>query len=240
MSPKLSVALIFSLLLFTSIEAGASAQPAESCADKVVESGNIPKAIMDCLLQVERENQRLSKELSGLSANTPSDLDERIQTAIRNMRPAATSIQSGSVLKMSYASGNGPNDDTDHGLIDSRILRFKKIEDESEIRIAYHDNTRVSGNSAACRWTLEVNGTDCNGQSLYVDRHDGSSTNIHSPSTLVGYCQGLKADWYTIRVWVSPVPTGDDRFKNSNCYTGWDNSHWTLEAVELYPTHHQQ
>jgi len=146
----------------------------------------------------------------------------------------------GAVKKISYSSGNGPNDGIDDGRIVSRALRFSKIEDNSTVRISYSDNLRVTGDgSKACRWVVKVNGTNCSDYEFNIDKHDGRGSNNHSTSTLTGYCTGLKSGWHTVNVWVSPVPSQDNRFANSDCWTGWNNSLWTIEATELTAVPHK-
>ena len=139
----------------------------------------------------------------------------------------------GVVLSVSYSSGNGPNDNLDDGRIVSRELRFFKKEASSKIRILYSDNMRVYGQNKACRWHLKIDGTDCEDGSLFTDRHDGSSSNVHSTSTAVGYCSNLQSGWHTIHVWVSSVPHPDGNYAGADCYTGWDHASWIIEATEL-------
>ncbi len=146
-----------------------------------------------------------------------------------------TLSRGGTVIGVTYASQNGPNDTTDDGRVASRVLRFQKIEKTSEVRIVYSDNLRVTHGSkwAACRWTVTVDGIDCGDRSIHTDRHDEHSASNHTHSTIIGYCSELSIGLHTVHVWVSPTPADNNKYGGSDCYTGWDNSLWTLEATEL-------
>ncbi|EDN70489.1 secreted protein [Beggiatoa sp. PS] len=136
------------------------------------------------------------------------------------------------IRTITYATGNGPNDQTDVGQIKSRILSFSKVKANTKIRIGYTDNLRTYGVvQKACRWEIRIDGKSCPSQALVYDDHVETKDNTHSSRTVVGYCSGIAAGSHTIGIWVSHVP--EPRFSGSDCYTGWNNSTWVIEAEEV-------
>ena len=208
---------------------------AQGCAAELTNESSVT-SIIQCL-------QAQEKEITRLGPGAPGKQGEKGDTG-----PAGPTGEKGAqgekgdtgppgpgtVLKISYATANGPNDGTDDGRIVSRTLRFHKDRDDTDLRVLYSDNLRVRGNSKACRWSVKINGTDCGDRKIYSDRHDENTANIHSTSTIIGYCTGVQAGWHTLRVWVSPVPE-NTQYAGSDCYTGWDRAIWTLEAMEIVP-----
>lgn len=149
-------------------------------------------------------------------------------------------IEPNKIVKVTYASGQGPNDATNDGRIFSRSLRFHKELEESEIRVLYSDVFRAQRDDktpAGCRWSVRINGADCTNRAIYTDEHSNNAINVHSTSTLIGYCPNLPQGWHTVDVWVSPTPD-NNKYVGSNCYTGWKEKLWTIEATELFPTPH--
>lgn len=140
-----------------------------------------------------------------------------------------------SIIKTTYAAASGPEDGQNDGRIISRTLRFLKDFEETDIKIVYSDNLRAtkSSGAAACRWIVKVDGTSCGDSEIYSDRHDAKNANIHSASTIVGYCSNLKKGWHTVDVWVGPTTPDYD---GTDCYTGWKQKLWSLEATELFLT----
>jgi hypothetical protein len=139
------------------------------------------------------------------------------------------------VRQIQRIHGNGPNDATSSGAITSRVLTFvKKGGTETSVRIAYHDNFRAySGatTSVACRWEVKINGNSCASGAIYQDVYTYlQNGNHHRPGEIVGYCDSLAAGTYTLQVYTSATPgtTAGD------CYTGWNTSHWVIEAEEIY------
>jgi hypothetical protein len=102
------------------------------------------------------------------------------------------------------------------------------------VRIAYHDNfLAYSGatTSVACRWEVKINGNSCASGAIYQDVYTYlQNGNHHRPGEIVGYCDSLAAGTYTLQVYTSATPgtTAGD------CYTGWNTSHWVIEAEEIY------
>jgi len=194
------------LLFSASDEAAAS-----DCASKLDVNSNV-SSIIECLRAQENEIATLKSGKKGDAG-------------------------SAAIQKISFATGQGPNDGKDNGRILSRSLRFHKELDDTYIRILYSDNLRVRGAGKACRWTIKVDGADCGEKQIYSDRYDGSSNaNFHGTSTVLGYCEGLTFGWHTIHVWVSEVPHGEVAYAGSDCYPGWSNAVWTIEAAEVLAT----
>ena len=113
--------------------------------------------------------------------------------------------------------------------IKSRVLSFSKAKKDTKIRISYTDNLRVIGSSKACRWEIRVDGNSCPNQALIYDYYANKDDNIHRSRTVVGYCSGVAAGSHRIGIWVGNTPG----YSGSNCYTGWSNSTWVIEAEEV-------
>ncbi|WP_434359838.1 hypothetical protein NF212_06295 [Parasalinivibrio latis] len=136
----------------------------------------------------------------------------------------------GKVLSVSHIGGNGPNNELDDGLLQTKKLSFEKLRDDTILRINYVDNTRVTGNQKGCRWAVNLDGNNsCGNVMLYADRHDANHSNVHSNTSITGYCPNISAGEHEVTVHVSTVPG----LAASNCYTGWDNSAWLIEVMEI-------
>lgn len=208
---------------------GSGEAAALECASKLDVKSSV-SSIIECL-------QAQEKEIARLGPGEKGQAGERGEPGPPGERGDKGDTGSGAIHKISYATAQGPNDGTDDGRIVSRTLRFHKDQGDTDIRILYSDNLRVRGAGKACRWTINVNGTDCGDQKIYSDRYDASTNaNLHGTSTVLGYCKGLGIGWHTIRVWVSEVPHNENAYADADCYTGWNNALWTLEATELFGT----
>jgi len=67
------------------------------------------------------------------------------------------------MTKVNHRMVNG-NDDRDHGYINNRHIVFTKTQDDTYIRIFYHDNFRVHGHGSWARWNVMIcdqNGNGC-------------------------------------------------------------------------------
>jgi hypothetical protein len=128
--------------------------------------------------------------------------------------------------------GDGPGDETDNGALVSRHLTFTKTRDATGITVRYQDNFRVYG-SDACRWEIRFNGASCaDPGALAYDYYYGEvgPQNDHRSASNFGTCMGLPAGVYVIQVYTLPTPG----YPVTNCYTGWNNQYWALEAEEVY------
>lgn len=133
------------------------------------------------------------------------------------------------------ATGLGPADGIDAGVIVSRTLSVNKDRADTALRIGYTDNFRVwqpSGAPGACRWQVLVDGASCPGGALVYDRYIGSpgGTNVHAQAHVVGYCEGLAAGPHTIEVEVTNTLAGAP----ADCYTGYSASRWVIESEEVF------
>ncbi|MDP7457162.1 MAG: hypothetical protein QGH47_00405 [Candidatus Woesearchaeota archaeon] len=140
------------------------------------------------------------------------------------------------IRRITRETGLGPVDETDNGPISSRQLRFNKKKDNTAVRIGYTDNLRVYGTNNACSWEIKVDSVSCPGGALIYDYYVYAATgyeNTHRSYGVFGYCEGLSAGDHQFQVYVSSHPAAT-AYANSNCYTGWHNSRWTLEAEEVY------
>jgi hypothetical protein len=144
-------------------------------------------------------------------------------------------VNGGITRRIPRVKGNGPNDQTDNGIVSSRSFTFTKTGGpETSIRILYNDNLRAynpTNNGGSCRWEIKLNGNSCASGAIYQDIHAYLvAQNDHAPGSIVGYCDNLTAGTYTIAVYVS---TPGVSAVAADCYTGWYNSHWVLEAEEV-------
>ncbi|NOX76419.1 MAG: hypothetical protein GXP17_07370 [Gammaproteobacteria bacterium] len=143
------------------------------------------------------------------------------------------------IRRVARATGFNEQDNTDEGLISTRVLNITKARDDTAIRIGYSDNFRTynASSSTSCSWELRVDddptdGTDaisCPGGVLAYANFDLTPNNYLRLGSVFGYCEGLTAGSYQIQVWVSTTPGQS----SANCHTGWE-SRWTLEAEEVY------
>lgn len=158
-------------------------------------------------------------------------VDKSGNVGIGTMSPGESLDVSGLMIrKIARATGNGPNDGTDNGQIASRVLNITKAKADTAIRIGYTDNLRVIGNARACRWEIRADGASSQVQPLVYDYYSRDTDNTHRSRAVVGYYQGLSAGSHQIQIWVGPAPG----FPLTDCYTGWNNSTWVLEAEEVY------
>jgi len=139
------------------------------------------------------------------------------------------------VRKIARAHGVGPMELADVGPLNSRILVFEKKNPDTGIRVSYVDNLRTFGVAASCRWEIYFNGLPCsNPGPLVFDQYSGHNggplDNDHRSSTNFGTCFGLTEGTHVIQVRVGPTP-GEVQ---GDCFTGWKNQYWALEAEEVY------
>jgi hypothetical protein len=141
-----------------------------------------------------------------------------------------------SIRTIARAHGYG-SEDTDIGPLPTRILYFVKTQASTGIRVSYVDNHRAiqpgGGGNAGCRWEIRFNGASCAIPGvLAYDYYAGGLTNLnlHRSDASFGTCFGLPAGVYQIRVYVGASPG----YGSIDCYTGWSNQYWSLEAEEVF------
>ncbi|MDH4199411.1 MAG: hypothetical protein OEV66_03435, partial [Spirochaetia bacterium] len=138
------------------------------------------------------------------------------------------------VRKIQMVTGLGPNDQTINGRIASRTLIFNKMSSDTFIRILYCDNIRSYNPTgpASGQWEIRINGIAPASGRIYHDFHIncGGISNIHVPTTILGYAGGIGSGKHEIQVWVGPCTDG----WLNNLWTGWNNSRWTIEAQEVW------
>jgi Skp family chaperone for outer membrane proteins len=158
------------------------------------------------------------------------NVSEADNVGIGTTTPGAKLDVAGNLIRtIAYATGNGPGDDTDVGQIKSRVLRFNKAKTSTKIRISYTDALRTWGTQKGCRWEIRLDGHSCPNQALVYDDYAWKEDNTHTSRTVVGYCSGVAAGSHTIGIWVGNTPG----YSGSDCYTGWKNSTWVIEAEEV-------
>lgn len=133
------------------------------------------------------------------------------------------------------ATGLGPIDGTDSGALASRVLNVTKDRNDTALRVLYSDSFRTISNSGSgsCRWEIRFDGASCPGGALVYDLFVPSNGpvpyNIIRFSSAAGYCEGLSAGPHTVQIYVGDTPG----FSNSDCFTGWNDQRWTIEAEEV-------
>jgi len=177
---------------------------------------------------VEKLKLRLDSKANA-AQNTADDAINRANKAQRTANTAQNTANEALIRTMAYATGNGPIDNTNVGQIKSRVLRFSKAKTNTKIRISYTDNLRTRASAKGCRWEIRVDGSSCPNQALIYDDYALSGDNTHTSRTVVGYCSGVAAGSHTIGIWVGNV----SGYTGSDCYTGWKNSTWVIEAEEV-------
>ncbi len=140
-----------------------------------------------------------------------------------------TVTKSGQMIRQISRATGAANDSRDTGFITGRSLSFNKAKDTTAMRIGYSDNFRVTGTSKACRWEITVDDVSCPDYPLIFDFYSDAG-NTHRSTSMFGYCEGVSAGTHTIKVKVGSTPG----YTASDCFTGWSNSRWTLEAEETY------
>jgi hypothetical protein len=122
-------------------------------------------------------------------------------------------------------------DNTDNGALATRTLTLTKRYPATGVRVAWSDNFRVMPNNRACRWEVLFNGSPCpNPGPIAIDMYEGNTnSNRHDPASMFGTCYGLPAGTVQVTTRVGPSPG----YPVSDCYTGWNNQLWSLEAEEV-------
>lgn len=132
------------------------------------------------------------------------------------------------------ATGLGPSDGTDSGVVAGRTLAVVKDRADTALRFGYTDNFRAfngGGPAAGCSWEIRVDGASCPGGALVYDYYvSPGSTNVHRQGTVIGYCEGLGVGPHSIDVVVSNTLAGSP----SDCFTGYNSSRWVIESEEVF------
>ncbi|RKZ73312.1 MAG: hypothetical protein DRR19_31110, partial [Candidatus Parabeggiatoa sp. nov. 1] len=200
---------------------GAEAKLAEMARQSAEDDAKATRAILDELGTSAKKVVKLTDAVSVSSDG---------KVGIGTTTPKAKLDVAGNLIRtIAHVTGNGPNDGTDVGQITTRVLSFTKAKTNTKIRISYTDNLRTAGTGKACRWEIRVDGRSCPNQALIYDDYASKDDNTHSSRTVVGYCSGVAAGSHTIGIWVGNTPG----YSGSDCYTGWNNSTWVIEAEEV-------
>ena len=145
--------------------------------------------------------------------------------------PQAKLEVNGDIIRTIPRAAGYSVDDIDSGQIVSRVLTINKKQADTGIRVTYVDNLRTYNGPNACRWEIRFDGSSCtNPGGLYYDFYvPNAGDNSHESRTLIGTCFGLAAGNRQVQIWVQSTPG----YSNADCYTGWNNQYWTIEAEEV-------
>lgn len=137
-------------------------------------------------------------------------------------------------LSVTRLTNGGANniDARDNGKLNNRVMKFKKTQANTMVKLTYSDNLRVirKGDADTCIWSIKVDDKNCK---LPVENAKHTTKgNDHENHAIVGLCEGLTAGDHTMTVDVRNEGGAD-------CYTGWDGNSgkdaFFMEAVELAP-----
>jgi len=124
------------------------------------------------------------------------------------------------------------NDGRDHGYVNERYVEFTKTQDDTYIRVFYHDNFRVHGHGSWARWHVMIcdqNGNGCdfcnNPMRLHHWRYSYHQhqwwMNDHWSSSIAGICKSannrqLRNGKYRLRVYIDharyDIHTGHNQY----------------------------
>merc|ERR1719326_2597498 len=130
-----------------------------------------------------------------------------------NMQFSAAQVMS----KVNHRMMNN-NDDRDGGYINNRYITFTKTQDDTYIRVFYHDNFRVHGHGSWARWNVmicDANGNGCdfcnNPMRLHHWRYSYHQhqwwMNDHWSSSIAGICKSasnrsLRKGNYQLKIYI--------------------------------------
>jgi hypothetical protein len=163
--------------------------------------------------------------------------------------PSATLDVNGSMIRKIYHSSGNTNDNHSNGeyvtsdffddgyQVQSRVLKFTKAQDDTNIRIGYTDVLTVYCESSSCDafWEIKIDGESCAEEPLvygYSVYNLEKKTHIYRARNLIGYCKGIEKGEHEVQVWI--VKMNVYYGSKGKCVTGFKDSRWTLEAEETY------
>jgi len=126
------------------------------------------------------------------------------------------------------------NESTDSKQATDRILIFKKIKDETDIKIEYNDYLGINGTCGRCDWEIRIDGSPCPNGSLLFNNYFccSNASGIGSMQTIKGFCSGISAGEHEIQIWFN---ISDSRYiGKGECQTGITTSRWQIQAEETY------
>lgn len=187
----------------------------------------------DAVIRTESTTRKLILDTGGGNGSAPAltILSNNGNVGVGSVAPAAKLEVNGNLIRsIAYATGTGA-DGGDSGAVPGRTLTFNKKKSTTALRIGYTDTFRVAGANAGCRWEIKVDGVSCPTRALKYDFH-ANSNDFHYSSNVVGYCAGVAGIGnHTIAVYV--VNNLGDGANNGDCYTGYYQTTWMLEAEEV-------
>jgi len=152
--------------------------------------------------------------------------------------PGAKLDINGSLIRKVYRNSNFSEktfhvDSTTPGQIPDKTLVFKKLKNETSIKIEYSDYIGGYHNGCLSAYLeIRINGESCPGGKLqyydYICDND-EVARTHTYQTFKGFCDGLDAGTYEIQLWIHKHSSSHKCF-----YVGSERSRWTIEAEEVY------
>jgi hypothetical protein len=175
-------------------------------------------------------------------ADLQRSLEQSINDDVKNsiIDTVSKTVSENQVLSIHVKSGHGnfgvpPDISIKTSLINpvqGRKLQFEKSPNANYVRITYTDNFRTLNRKThgMCRWRILVNNVDCKDPAPmeFTRYEDIAYENSHNSNTVVGFCSLDEKDTkVSVAVQVERDTT------DTECFTGYDSSLYTLEVEEL-------
>merc|ERR1719326_1195150 len=98
---------------------------------------------------------------------------------------AAVSDASG-FTSINYRTWRDQQDSRDHGYLNGRFITFKKLHDDTALKIIYYDNMRVHGHTAHAMWEVQ-----------FCDAGGGGCSNCNKPGQIMHWrWSGHQHNWW--------------------------------------------
>ena len=110
---------------------------------------------------------------------------------------------------------------------------FNKFKSGSALKVSFHGNMRVSGDTKCNRWYFKFNGNECSGPmtidaAVYNNWTSGNHNLLHHRS-FEGYCENIPQGAVRVELWVGKCSGGH---AVGDAYTGWQSvSRLMIEEV---------
>lgn len=179
---------------------------------------------------VDAKAKSAEERIGDAEGNAISNIQEKANEAITE----ALEMTGTKPINISIASGKGTESVTQNTVLESRWLFFNKKQDAAALRISYTDNMRPRGLSTNCRYEILIDGQRCPSGRLIYDYHVNADDNPHRSRNVIGYCEGISVGRRNISIAVEATLGKSFRGVEPSCSTGWNNSTWVIEVMELF------